>query len=102
MYGNAVYGPGSGPIWLSGVNCEGSEISIDECQHRVWGTHNCDHWKDVSINCSPNGEINCVLNSCFEINYKFYVLLAVRLVCFEIYIINLKGSMKRTLVLYEI
>eukprot|EP00105_Crassostrea_gigas_P042487 XP_019926635.1 PREDICTED: deleted in malignant brain tumors 1 protein [Crassostrea gigas] len=53
VYGNAVYGPGSGPIWLDYVNCEGSEISIDECQHREWGSHNCDHRKDVSINCSP-------------------------------------------------
>ncbi|XP_065928599.1 deleted in malignant brain tumors 1 protein-like [Magallana gigas] len=57
VYGHAVYGPGSGPIWLSGVNCEGSEISIDECQHRAWGTHNCSHMKDVSINCNPKGTL---------------------------------------------
>uniref|UniRef100_A0A8W8JKD5 SRCR domain-containing protein n=1 Tax=Magallana gigas TaxID=29159 RepID=A0A8W8JKD5_MAGGI len=54
VYGHAVYGPGSGPIWLDDVNCEGSEISIDDCQHREWGTHNCNHLEDVSINCSPN------------------------------------------------
>ncbi|XP_065928600.1 deleted in malignant brain tumors 1 protein-like [Magallana gigas] len=57
VYGNAVYGRGSGPIWLDDVNCEGSEISIDECQHREWGTHNCNHGEDVSINCSPNDTV---------------------------------------------
>ena len=78
MYGNAVYGPGSGPIWLDDVNCEGSEISIDECQHGEWGTHNCNHRGDVYINCIPNGETDCVIISCLEKNNTFYVLKAVR------------------------
>eukprot|EP00105_Crassostrea_gigas_P035986 XP_019920134.1 PREDICTED: deleted in malignant brain tumors 1 protein [Crassostrea gigas] len=57
VYGNAVYGEGSGPIWLDDVICEGSEISIDECQHQEWGTSNCYHRKDVSINCSPKDTV---------------------------------------------
>nr|XP_034316959.1 deleted in malignant brain tumors 1 protein-like isoform X6 [Crassostrea gigas] len=53
-YGGAVYGQGSGPIWLDDVNCKGSETSIEKCSHRPWGSHNCNHWDDVSINCFPN------------------------------------------------
>nr|XP_034310796.1 deleted in malignant brain tumors 1 protein isoform X1 [Crassostrea gigas] len=52
-YGKAVYGEGSGPIWLDDVNCSGSETSITECIHNGWGSHNCGHSDDVSINCLP-------------------------------------------------
>lgn len=66
MYAEAVYGEGSGPIWLDDVRCEGSEISIDQCQHRGWGYHDCSHREDVSINCKPNGEINHVIFFVFK------------------------------------
>lgn len=52
-----MYGHGSGPIWLDDVNCVGSETKIQDCTHRGWGSHNCDHSKDVSISClSANSE----------------------------------------------
>lgn len=63
-YGGAVYGQGSGPIWLDDVKCKGSETSIEKCSHRPWGSHNCNHGDDVSINCMPNG-----------INISLYVLI---------------------------
>lgn len=56
-YRGAVYGEGTGRIWLDGVNCEGSEIHIDDCDHKLWGLHECYHSADVAINCFPNGEI---------------------------------------------
>lgn len=58
MYRGAVYGQGSGRIWLDDVDCVGTETKIQDCNHRGWGSHNCDHSKDASIKClQPNGEI---------------------------------------------
>lgn len=51
-----MYGGGSGRIWLDEVDCSGSESSIGECTHSGWGSHDCRHSEDVSINCWPNGE----------------------------------------------
>lgn len=52
-YARAVYGQGSGPIWLDNVNCNGSETRIEECNHLGWGNHNCGHHEDLSISCFP-------------------------------------------------
>jgi len=45
------YGAGNGPIWLDDVQCSGTEIHIESCQHRHWGSHNCRHYQDVSVSC---------------------------------------------------
>ncbi|XP_067666942.1 scavenger receptor cysteine-rich type 1 protein M130-like [Haliotis asinina] len=46
------YGPGEGLIWLSNVNCTGSEASLYECSHSVWGTTpGCSHSSDVGVIC---------------------------------------------------
>lgn len=44
---------GTGPIWLSGVVCKGSEKTIDECTHGEWGSHSCKHEKDAGVVCMP-------------------------------------------------
>jgi len=46
------YGAGTGPIWLDGVNCTGSEMYIGDCHHNDWGTTDCSQKEDVSIACS--------------------------------------------------
>jgi len=51
------FGAGSGRIWLDDVSCNGSESSITQCQHRGWGSHNCEHSEDVSISCISG--MNC-------------------------------------------
>ena len=38
-------------IWLSWMWCKGIESNVDECKHKKWGDHNCNHDEDVSIRC---------------------------------------------------
>ncbi|XP_046551066.1 deleted in malignant brain tumors 1 protein-like [Haliotis rubra] len=46
------YGQGEGLIWLSNVNCLGTETSLDECSHSGWGTApRCSHSSDVGVIC---------------------------------------------------
>jgi len=49
-----VYGPGSGPMWLSNVNCVGDENALEDCTHNGWGSASCDHYEDISISCAGN------------------------------------------------
>ncbi|XP_067678804.1 scavenger receptor cysteine-rich domain-containing group B protein-like isoform X2 [Haliotis asinina] len=46
------YGPGEGLIWLSNVDCTGTETSLYECSHSGWGTApGCYHSSDVGVIC---------------------------------------------------
>jgi len=49
------YGTGSWPlsrrIWLDSVQCDGTEASIEDCQHSGWGNHNCGRDEVVSVSC---------------------------------------------------
>jgi len=59
------YGAGSGTIWLDGVQCNGSETHITDCQHRGWGNVRC-----------GNGDV--VYISCFSGIFRYHVLLYVK------------------------
>ena len=48
----AEFGEGSGPIWLSYVNCRGFERSLDLCYHGELGDmSDCYHYRDVGAVC---------------------------------------------------
>ncbi|KAI4895151.1 hypothetical protein NFI96_030753, partial [Prochilodus magdalenae] len=48
----AHFGPGSGPIWMDDVYCNGSETTLKNCISAGWDEHNCDHSKDAGVICA--------------------------------------------------
>ncbi|PVD37785.1 hypothetical protein C0Q70_00386 [Pomacea canaliculata] len=66
--GNAYYGQGAGPIWLSSVRCKGSERSLAECPqsgfHAVVNNYDCmSHSNDASAVCIDEIKLNLGFNA---------------------------------------
>lgn len=54
------YGVGSGPVWLSGIDCTGKESSIFQCSMAHIGLPDSQcatHGYDLGLICSSEGEI---------------------------------------------
>ncbi|XP_069735214.1 scavenger receptor cysteine-rich type 1 protein M130-like [Phaenicophaeus curvirostris] len=48
----AHFGPGSGPIWLFGVQCKGTESALSDCTDSEYAREYCDHRRDAGVTCS--------------------------------------------------
>uniref|UniRef100_H3BXJ7 SRCR domain-containing protein n=1 Tax=Tetraodon nigroviridis TaxID=99883 RepID=H3BXJ7_TETNG len=46
-----AFGQGVGPILLDDVHCQGSEASLLDCPHGIWGRTDCSHSEDVAVRC---------------------------------------------------
>ena len=59
--GSALFGEGSGQIWIDNVDCAGSESTLVSCGHLGVGiTRNCSHSKDAGVRCDGMQGINMV------------------------------------------
>ena len=71
-YSNANFGQGSSDIWLDNLRCNGTEMSILNCNHNgigIFGT-NCGHYYDVGVEC-PDGKCVCFRNLTTNISTSF-------------------------------
>uniref|UniRef100_A0A8D2HE91 SRCR domain-containing protein n=1 Tax=Urocitellus parryii TaxID=9999 RepID=A0A8D2HE91_UROPR len=48
----AQFGEGSGPVWLSWLQCTGEEDHVWKCPSQGWGQQNCPHILDAGVICS--------------------------------------------------
>lgn len=58
MAPDGTFGEGAGLILLDGVRCTGTELSLLDCEHGVWGRHDCEHAQDVGVHCEDGAETN--------------------------------------------
>ena len=48
----AGFTPGSGPVFLSQLDCTDADISLLECRKlSALGQHTCDHSQDAGVSC---------------------------------------------------
>lgn len=52
---DGYFGPGSGPIWIDGVDCNGTESALSDCTLGGLGNYSCDHIYDTAVMCSGKG-----------------------------------------------
>ncbi|KAM6228015.1 antigen WC1.1-like [Porphyrio hochstetteri] len=52
---NAHFGPGSGRIWMSDVECDGTESALSDCKNTGSDEEYCDHSQDAGVTCSGKG-----------------------------------------------
>lgn len=58
VYHNSYFGKGTGPIFLSRVNCAGTEANLTDCVHSQEVA--CTHSRDAGVQCLAQGNVYCL------------------------------------------
>ncbi|XP_059360802.1 deleted in malignant brain tumors 1 protein [Carassius carassius] len=58
------FGQGSGPVWLSDVQCSNSETTLRHCTFQGWGQNSCGHEKDATVACYRRIKLENGFNAC--------------------------------------
>ena len=51
------FGPGTGPVHLQGVMCNGEESNLLNCSQSGIGDQDCTHAEDAGVVCRPRGNV---------------------------------------------
>lgn len=74
--GRALFGPGTGPIFLDNLRCHGGETRLLQCNNDGVGFHNCVHSEDASAVCI--GDISILHASTFGCMLAFPIICVFR------------------------
>jgi len=73
---NAEFGEGTGPIFLEGLDCDGTETSLLDCTMDVeLGLTLCDHSDDAGIKCFGEQDYRHFILPLETVNMRFLKLL---------------------------
>ncbi|KAI8496794.1 scavenger receptor [Branchiostoma belcheri] len=50
----AYFGRGTGPIYIEGLQCDGTESNLFNCSHKGWRVHDCGHGDVVGVVCGSS------------------------------------------------
>lgn len=56
-YSNARFGVGTGEIYLDNLGCTGTEDGLVNCPNNGFGDHNCFHFEDAGVFCTPSKQV---------------------------------------------
>lgn len=55
------FGPGTGPVWLNQVECQGNEVALWDCRYQFSEEDESGHQEDVGVVCSGSVLISAFL-----------------------------------------
>lgn len=70
--GDAYFGEGNGNVWLSNLQCKGTESHLWQCKHLGWGVHGCHTVEDAGIICA--GEFLVFMAPVFKLMFPLFPL----------------------------
>ena len=88
---SAYYGPGTGSIWLSEIDCVGTESRLFDCPCPGIGTSDCAHVEDASVQCNAGAVLHANFISAIQL---ITIILPLDSIAVQTKSINKRDSLK--------